>query len=308
MNAIDVRHLSYRYRNVTALRDLDLHVPEGVLYALLGPNGSGKTTLMQVLMGLRRPSAGRATVLGSDSTKLTPDLRSRIGYVAEGQELPSAMRIGEVEAFLAPLYDTWDSALARRLRERFSLDPARRVRTLSRGERMKVALLCALAPRPRLLVMDEPFTGMDAVVKDDLVRGLLETSGSEGWTVFLCSHDIGELELLADWVGVLDRGTLRISQPLDQARERFRWVEVFLAGDAASRDAAAVPPEWLAVERSARGMTFVASGAEDGSVEAAVRNRLQGVQRVESREATLREIFVALAAPAQRRATLEEAA
>lgn len=221
MNVVEVSGLTHKYGRMAALRDVSFEVPEGALYALLGPNGSGKTTLLQILMGLRRIQTGSAKILDVDASSLGVRERQRIGYVAEGQELPTWMRVRELEAYLAPLYDSWDFALANHLRERFELDPSRRIKHLSRGERMKAALLVALAPRPKLLVMDEPFSGMDVLVKDELVRGLLEAAGSEGWTVLLTSHDISELEMLADWVGVIDHGAMRVSEPMDTLRERF---------------------------------------------------------------------------------------
>ena len=112
MNAIEVSKVSYRYGRVSALRDVDLAVPDGALYALLGPNGSGKTTLLQILMGLRRAAAGRATILGVDAAHLGTRDRARVGYVAEGQALPGWMRLAQLEEYLAPLYETWDARLA----------------------------------------------------------------------------------------------------------------------------------------------------------------------------------------------------
>lgn len=296
MNAVEVSHLSYSYGRVAALRDVDFVVPEGALYALLGPNGSGKTTLLQILMGLRRAKAGRATVMGIDAAALRPSDRRWLGYVAEGQSLPRWMRLGEVEAYLAPLYDSWDHALANDLRERFELDPTRKIRTLSRGEQMKAALLCALAPRPRLLVMDEPFAGMDALVKDELVRGLLESAGSEGWTVLLCSHDIGELELLADWVGFLDRGTMLMSDRVESLRTRFQHVEVTLSPNAKppARNDRLLPNDWLKVERAGQRMSFIMSHDADEPIARTVAAQLDGVAHVEARDATLQEIFLAL--------------
>lgn len=288
-HAIDVAGVSYAYGRVEALRDLTFAVPEGALYALLGPNGSGKTTLLQVLMGLRRPQAGVATVLGVDTRALGARDRESIGYIAEGLTLPGWMRLRELESYLAPLYPSWDRALARDLRDQFALDPARRIRTLSRGQQMKAALLCALAPRPRLLIMDEPFTGMDAVVKDELVRGLLDSSGSQGWTVLLCSHDIGELELLADWAGFLADGRMRVSEPMDTLRRRFRHVEVVVDGPLP-----APGDDWLSVERSGNRLSFVLSNATDDSA-ARLRARFPNATRLDVREPSLREIFVALA-------------
>src|SRR5665213_365147 len=215
MMVVDVSGVSYCYGKVTALSDLELSVPAGAFYALLGPNGAGKTTLLQLLMGLRRKQTGRISLLGVESSALTLRERSTIGYVAEGQALPKWMRLAQLERYLAPLYPSWDSALANTLRERFGLDAERKIGTFSRGDYMKAALLCALAPRPKLLLMDEPFTGMDVLVKDELVRGLLDFAGNEGWSVVLSSHDIGELELLADWVGFLDGGRMQLSEPMD---------------------------------------------------------------------------------------------
>ena len=292
MSVVEVDRLSYAYGSHSALRDVDLSVPEGSLYALLGPNGSGKTTLLQILMGLRRAQRGRVSVFGVDSGSLTVADRGEIGYIAEGQALPGWMRLEELEAYLAPLYPSWDPALANHLRERFDLDPRRPIKSLSRGQHMKAALLCALAPRPKLLLMDEPFTGMDALVKDELVRGLLESAGNEGSTVLLCSHDIGELELLADWVGFLANGHMALSQSMEALRERFKHVEVVTDGvdtlDRANDDG------WLSLERSGNRLTFVTSNAND-RFDAQLRSHFSNAAHVDVRAATLREVFVALA-------------
>ena len=291
MAAIEANQVSFSYGGVNALRDLDLEVPDGALYAMLGPNGSGKTTLLQILMGLRRARSGHAAVLGVDSRRLSMNDRARIAYVAEGQSLPSWMRLEELEAYLAPLYPTWDRALANQLRDRFNLDPTRKIGAFSRGGQMKAALLCALAPRPRVLLMDEPFTGMDALVKDELVRGLLASAGSEGWTVLLCSHDIGELELLADWVGFLANGKMRLSEPLDILYQRFKRVEVtFHASDAVPEEY--LSNDWLSLEQGNGRLSFLSSRAD---VDAELAQRFPATAEVTVRAATLREIFVGLA-------------
>lgn len=293
MAIVEVEHLSYRYGRVNALRDVSFSVPEGTMYALLGPNGSGKTTLLQILTGLRRAQSGRARLLDRDSAAVTIRERQSIGYIAEGQSLPDRMRLRELEEYLAPLYPGWDAALARRLRDRFALDPSQLIGAMSRGQRMKAALLCALAPRPRLLLMDEPFTGMDAQVKDDLVRGLLDTSGAEGWTVLLCSHDIGELELLADWVGFLQTGGMRLSLPMDELRTRFKHVEVIQAG--VESDALETGGGWMNVECAGQRLTFLLDHRDEVPAEVELYARFPAAARIEVRPATLRELFVALA-------------
>lgn len=222
MNAIEIEGLSHRYGRRDALRDVSFTVPAGVVYALLGPNGAGKTTLLHILMGLRHAAAGRVRIFGKDRNELTIAERGSIAYVGEAQKLPGWMTLRQLEAYLAPMYPAWDRALAKELRDRFRLEADRKVGGLSRGETMKVALLCALAPRPRLLVMDEPFTGMDVAAKDELIRGLLLSAGDEGWTVLISSHDVTELETISDWVGYLDRGSMRVSMEIDALRERYR--------------------------------------------------------------------------------------
>jgi ABC-2 type transport system ATP-binding protein len=289
MNAIEAKSITHRFGSVHALDDVTLTVPEGAVYALLGPNGAGKTTLLHILMGLRRATAGSVSLLGTNVRDLTTAERVQIGYVAEGQRLPDWMKLQELEAYLAPMYPTWDASLANDLRRRFRLDSTRRLKTFSRGEQMKAALLCTLAARPRLLLMDEPFSGMDAAVKDELVRGLLESAATEGWTVVISSHDLAELESLCDWVGFLDRGKLLLSEPMEEVNARFKVVDVLFEQDALPVNAQRA--EWLSVERAGRRMSFVTSRYD----ELEVRNALPGAVHVDARDATLREIFIALA-------------
>ncbi len=238
-----------------------------------------------------------------DSSALTFRDRESIGYIAEGQSLPKWMRLEQAEAYLAPLYPTWDAALARDLRQRFGLDPRRKIGTLSRGEQMKAALLCALAPRPRLLLMDEPFTGMDALVKDELVRGLLESAGAEGWTVILSSHDLAELELLADWVGFLDDGQMLVSESMETLRARFRRVEVTL-GDGRKASEVEPPADAMSVERAGPRLTFLIAHAGD-DLNRVLAERFPGGVRIETRDASLREVFIALATRSSRRTSAE---
>jgi ABC-2 type transport system ATP-binding protein len=292
MSVVEVRGLAYRYGTTVALHGVDLRIEEGELHALVGPNGSGKTTLLQILAGLRRARTGHASVLGRDVSALRVADRQRLTYVAEGQRLPEWMRLEQLEAYLAPLYPTWDHALARDLRTRFDLDPRRALHAMSRGQQMKASLLCALAPRPRLVLMDEPFTGMDVAVKDDLVRGLLDSAGTEGWTVLLCSHDIGELEMFTDHVSVLVDGRIALSTSVDAMRERFRRAEVLLAGDdwrSEERDS-----DWLSVERVGPLLTLLVSHHDGFPLEVGLRGRFPDAVRIDVRDATLREVFIAL--------------
>jgi len=293
MMAVETEQLSFAYGRIAALRDIGLAVPEGALYALLGPNGAGKTTLLRILIGLQRAGSGRVSIFGRPRDHLARDERARISYVAEGQPLPPWMRLAELERYLAPLYPTWDRALADDLRERFMLDPSRRIGTFSRGEHMKAALLCALAPRPKLLLMDEPFTGMDPVVKDDLVRGLLASAAADGWTAIISSHDVAELEVLTDWVGFLDHGRLKLSDERDAVRARFKRVTV-VAANGASELAPRAGDEWLSTDHAGRRLTFITGrGSGDGTA-AQMRERFPTAESIEVCDATLGDLFIAM--------------
>jgi ABC-2 type transport system ATP-binding protein len=246
---------------------------------------------VQILAGLRRATRGRASVLGVECSALTYRDRLSIAYLNENQQLPAWMRVDQLEAYVAPLYPTWDASLAARLRERFQLPMDRPIRTFSRGERMKAALLCVLAPRPKLLLMDEPFSGMDAIVKDELVRGLLESAGAEGWTVLLSSHDIGELELLADRVGILADGRMRLNASMDDVRARFKRVEVTASGPSPTNG---IDANWMSVERAGNRLGFIADTSDENALSSELSQRFPAA-RAEVRPATLREVFVAVA-------------
>ena len=291
-NVVAVQGLSHRDGRKAVLDDLDLAIPEGAIYALLGANGAGKTTLLRLLAGIERVQAGSVALFGDSVRSMTLAQRQRFAYVAEGQELPTWMRLEQMEAYCAPLYPTWDAQLAAKLRRRFDLDAKQKIGTMSRGQRMKAALLCALAPRPRLLLMDEPFTGMDVSVRDELVRGLLETSGEHGWTVVVSTHDIAEIEMMVDWVGFLRDGRISVSAPLEQLRERHRRIEFTLA-EAASLPSSR-PASWLRVEQSGQRVSVFGSGIGRDAIEQTMSGTLVAIDEY---EVTLRELYLALGTP-----------
>lgn len=288
---VSARNLGFRFGRKVVFEDVSFDVPQGALYALLGPNGAGKTTLMQTLMGIRRQYRGNASVLGRECSKLRVEDRQRMGYVAEGLKLPGWMRLEQLEAYLAPMYPTWDHEHASSLRSRFELDPKASIGKMSRGQYMKAALLCALASRPEVLLLDEPFTGIDVSVKDELVRGLLSASTGQGCTIVLSSHDISELELLADWVGFLGERSMKLSESMESVRARFRHVNVMLGESDANKSMSA---DWMSIEQSGRHLQFVASVHANDADGAEIRARFPDSQRIEVREATLKEVFMAL--------------
>ena len=291
MNIIETSHLSHRYWRTEALQDLTLAVPTGSVMALLGSNGAGKTTTIKVVMNLLRPTTGSARVLGVDSRQLGEREFAQIGYVSENQKLPEWMTVRQLLDYCRPFYPTWDPALEAKLLVQFDLPPGRKLKQLSRGMKMKAALLSTLAYRPKLLVLDEPFSGLDPVVRDDFTRGLLEAAQLGDWTVLVSSHDIEEVERLADHIALLEAGRLRFTETTESLLGRFRRIEI----DQEYRgQAGGLPATWLGWESGAGRASFVDSAYEREATERACRERFPEAA-VQARPMTLREIFVTLA-------------
>src|SRR5258708_4955289 len=222
--AIRTQNLTKKFRSVDALRGMNLEVPEGSIYALVGPSGAGKTTAIKTLMNIVRATGGKAEILGVDSSRLSPREVARIGYVSENQEMPDWMTVEYFLDYLKPFYRTWESSLADELVKRFELPRERKLGKLSRGMRVKAALASSLAYNPKLIILDEPFTGLDALVRDQLIEGLLERATNA--SVLISSHDLAEIESFASHIGYLDQGVLCFSEELNSLVHRFREVEV----------------------------------------------------------------------------------
>ncbi|MBW7908844.1 MAG: ABC transporter ATP-binding protein [Kiritimatiellae bacterium] len=290
--AIETRGLTRHFRKKTAVDQLNLRVPMGSVFAFLGPNGAGKTTTIKMLMNILRPSSGEGTVLGAPITHVRPEIMAQIGYVSENQKMPEWMTVGQLLAYCKPWYPTWDDAFCAALLKQFDLPVDRKLRHLSRGMKMKAALLSSLAYRPRLLVLDEPFSGLDPLVRDEFIRGVLELTAQEKWTVFVSSHDIDEVERLASWVGFLNDGVLTVCDPVAQLQRRYKKVEVVLAGETSAQPN--LPAECLLPESSGRTIRFVDSAADSPErVEALHRLFPAGAELTVS-PMGLRDIFLTL--------------
>ena len=292
MMAISTDRLTRTFGRLDAVRELTLNVPTGSIFALIGPNGAGKTTTIKVLMNLLKATSGRATVLGTDSRELGVRDWQRIGYVSENQELPDWMSPSDLMAYCKPLYPSWDDGLAQRLQRTLALTSNAPLKTLSRGTRMKAALLASLAYRPELIVLDEPFSGLDPLVRDELTRALLEAPGERPWTVFISSHDIDEVERLADWVGFLRDGRLMFAEPVDALLTRFRFVEVVMPNELPAQ----LPSDanWLTMETAGRTVRFIDTRGAAADAEARIASAFPGAI-VRTTPMALREVFLALA-------------
>jgi ABC-2 type transport system ATP-binding protein len=288
---IQTHGLARRYGRHQALDGLDLGVPEGSIYGLVGPNGAGKTTAIKILMNLQRATAGRAEVLGVDTCALGPAQFAQIGYVSENQKMPDWMTVDYFMNYLRPFYPTWDAALATELIRQFELPGNRKLRHLSHGMRMKAAVASALAYRPRLIVLDEPFTGLDPLVRDELIEGLLPRT--ENTTVFISSHDLSEIESFASHIGFLDRGRLQFAEEMGSLAARFREVEITLEDPVTSPPKC--PETWLNAQQSASVFRFVDSQFESERTMADVRRLFGDALQVAVNPMPLRAIFVTLA-------------
>jgi ABC-2 type transport system ATP-binding protein len=288
---VRTENLGKRFGRTAVLDGLELSVETGSVYGLVGANGAGKTTTVKVLMNILEPSSGRAIVLDEDSRRLGPSHFQQIGYVSENQEMPLWMTVDYFMAYLKPFYPTWDDSRASELLTQFELPRERKLKHLSRGMRMKAALASSLAYRPKLLVLDEPFSGLDPLMRDEFIEGLVETA--EDTTMLISSHDLAEIESFATHIGFLNQGRLRFSQSLSSLSERFREVEVTL--DVAPGLPAQWPAEWLRPETSARVVRFVDSQFDQDRTVARVRRLFGDTARVDVTPMSLRSIFVTLA-------------
>ncbi len=302
MNIIELERMTRRYGRTEAVHELTLAVPAGSVFALLGPNGAGKTTTLKVLMNLLQPTTGVARVLGVDSRKLRERELAQIGYVSENQQLPLWMTVRQLLDYCRPFYPTWDRSLEATLLKQFALPESRKLSQLSRGMLMKASLLSSLAYRPRLLVLDEPFSGLDPLVRDEFIRGVLEVSALGEWTVLVSSHDIDEVERLCDHVAMLEAGRLRLTEPTESLQGRFRRVVVT---GAVPPGAPAGRPEWLEWETSGTLTRFIETAYAGEATERLWRERLGDIS-LTAQPLTLREIFMVLSRAGRSTPTLQE--
>jgi ABC-2 type transport system ATP-binding protein len=219
---IQVTELTRRFDSKTALDSVTLSMPRGAVYGLVGANGAGKTTLIKHILGLLRAQTGSVRVFGLDPVADPVGVLSRIGYLSEENDLPGWMRIDELIRYSRAFYPGWDDDYAEELRGSFALDPEAKIRTLSKGQKARAGLLVALSYRPDLLVLDEPSSGLDPIVRRDILGAIIRTIAGEGRTVLFSSHLLEEVEQVADHVTMIDHGRIVLSAPLEAIRNMHR--------------------------------------------------------------------------------------
>jgi ABC-2 type transport system ATP-binding protein len=219
---VAISSLTRRFGDKTALASVSLSMPAGKVYGLVGANGAGKTTLIRHILGLLRAESGSVRVFGHDPVAEPVAVLSRIGYLSEENDLPGWMRVDELIRYSRAFYPAWDDAYAEELRRTFALDLAAKVSSLSKGQKARAGLLIALAYRPELLVLDEPSSGLDPIVRRDILGAVLRTIAEEGRTVLFSSHLLEEVEQVADHVTMISGGRIVLSASLEEIRESHR--------------------------------------------------------------------------------------
>jgi ABC-2 type transport system ATP-binding protein len=221
---IATERLTKYYDGRAVVRDLDLRVPKGCVYGLLGRNGAGKTTAIKMLLGFVHPDYGRSSLFGEDSENLPPATRARIAYLAEGHPLYRWMTIGQAVRFARAFYPAWNQTLVEQILDHFELPMKKKIRRLSSGQRAQVSLALAVSADPELLILDDPTLGLDTVVRRDFLESLIQIIQRQGRTILFSSHTLGDVERVADRIGILVDGVLRVDCPTDHFKDSLRKI------------------------------------------------------------------------------------
>lgn len=287
--SVVVAGLTRTFGKKTALKNVDLSVSRGRVFGLVGENGAGKTTLIKHLIGSLNAQQGSVRVFGLDPVKDPKGVLERIGYLSEERDLPHWMRIDELMLYTKAFYPGWDESYAEKLRDMFRLDSSAKVKTLSQGQRAKAALLTALAYHPPLLLLDEPSSGLDPVVRRDIVDAIIRTAADEGRTVLFSSHLLDEVERVADDVTMIHEGEIVMSATLEEIRARHHSVTLRFSQTPVSRPHL---PGALSMEGEGRKWKALCQG-ERGDLLAAAN--AMGCEISQEAPPTLEDIFVARA-------------
>ena len=221
--AIETRSLHKHYRSLHAVDGLNLHVPRGSIYGFLGRNGAGKTSTIRMFAGLASPTSGEMRILGLDPRQDRLSILERTGVVIDKKLLPS-MTGNDLVRFSRGFFPRWSGALVAKYSKVLEIPMEQRFRKLSTGNQTKLCLLLALSQGAELLILDEPTSGLDPITTDQLLRVLVDDFASEGHTLFLSSHQLSEIERVADWIGIIDHGKLLLEAELDDVRANFRRI------------------------------------------------------------------------------------
>jgi len=286
---IETNELRKSYGATEAVRGLSLQVPRGSICGFLGRNGAGKTTTIKMLIGMAHPDGGVARVLGLSASepRSSVAIRSRTGFVSEDKDLYNGMTVSQTIRFTASFYPRWRADLEQQYVRAFGLPAEQKVKTLSRGTRTKLALALAFCRGAELLILDEPTSGLDPAMIEEVLQTIVAHVGREEATVFFSSHQIAEVEQIADRVVIIDHGRTAVTGALDDLRESYCRVQAVFEGEAPLPTLRT--PGVLRARRQGRVLSVLASGGRDGIVE---ETRALGAVSAESAPVTLKEIFL----------------
>lgn len=286
---IETVDLKKSYGSIEAVSGLNLEVPSGSIFGFLGRNGAGKTTTIKMLLGMVHPSAGRARVFGldADDTDTSVEIRRKTGFVGEDKSLYHYMTVDEIVRFTAAFYPRWRRDLEERYRRNFGLPADRKVKALSRGMRTKLALLLAFCRGADLLILDEPTSGLDPAATEEVLQTLVAHVAREEKTVFFSSHQIAEVDQIADRVAIVDGGRSVVSGALEDLRENYCRIQLVFA--TAAPDASFRTPGVQRVRKDGRVMTVFSSAGSDRIVDEA---RALNPVSVDVTRVTLKDIFL----------------
>ena len=289
-DCIEVEGLAMHFRGCKALQQVDLTIPSGSVFALLGENGAGKTTLIRILTGFQKPTSGKVRILGLDPVRDALEIRRRIGYVSDSPALYQWMRIDEIGSFASAFYppgfiDTYHDLITR-----YELPADRKIKHLSKGQRAKVALALAVSNDPELLILDEPTSGLDPLVRRAFLESMVERA-ARGRTVLLSSHQISEIERVADRMAIIHDGKVRIDGALAEMRNEVVEITFSVTDPLAVLPVLDGPVEVLSEQKSGRQVRWIAR--DNASTIEKTISDWPGVHSVRSRPASLEELFVA---------------
>jgi len=283
---ITLDNVTMAYNGTNVLSNLNLNVEEGTVYAFLGRNGTGKTTTIKVLLGLLKQQCGEVSVLGKNPMTQGKSLMQDIGYVSEDCILYDWMTASEIISLTSTFYKNWDHNFERELIQRLSIKEDRKICKMSRGEKGRLGLLLALAYRPKLLLLDEPTSGLDSVVRRQFIEEAIELISQEGRTIFFSTHLIDEVERIADHVGILSSGSMRMDTTVEELKASFRSVRAFFSKDVNEVQA---PVDVFNFRRFNREILFFTEMFSENIVDDLKK---QGASKVEVNSMSLDDIFV----------------
>ena len=287
--AIETVDLKKRFEAADALRGVNLRVPAGSIFGFLGRNGAGKTTTIKLLLGMARPTSGRACVFGlaAADPAASVQIRTRTGFVDENKALYEYMTVGEIIRFTAAFYPNWRRDLEKRYLQSFGLPPHQGIKGLSLGMRTKLSLLLALCRGVELLVLDEPTSGLDPAAREEVLQALVTHVSTENLTVFFSSHHLADVDQIADHIAIIDAGRTVIAGELEDLRAQYRRVQLVFSGEAP--EIAFRASGVVRVRRQGRVLMALSSAGSDALIEEAMRF---GPVSADVLPVSLKEIFL----------------